>query len=84
MQRPQIQGTPIVSINFSNYKTEIKNSVTKFSSDWCNKKGVHVKCFTQWISIVMEKVNKKLKNLNMNLNLVGLNKCYGIQRWFLI
>ena len=25
-----------VSINFSNYKTEIKNSLTKFSSDWCN------------------------------------------------
>ena len=50
-----------VSINFSNCKTEIKNSLIKFSSDWCNKKGVPVKCFTQWISIVMEKVNKKLK-----------------------
>ena len=48
-----------VSINFSNCKTEIKNSLTKFSVDWCNKKGVPVKCFTQWISIVMEKVNKK-------------------------
>ena len=29
-----------VSINFSNCKTEIKNSITKFSSDWCNKKVV--------------------------------------------
>ena len=29
-----------VSPNFSNCKTEIKNSRTKFSSDWCNKKGV--------------------------------------------
>ena len=27
-----------VSINFSNCKTEIKNSLTKFSSDWCNKR----------------------------------------------
>ena len=52
-----------VSINFSNCKTEIKNSLTKFSSDWCNKKGVPVKCFTQWISIVMEKVNKKIEEL---------------------
>ena len=52
-----------VSINFSNYKTETKNSLKKFSSDWCNKKGAPVKCFTQWISIVMEKVNKKIKEL---------------------
>ena len=52
-----------VPINFSNCKTEIKNSLTKFSSDWCNKKGVPVKCFTQWISIVMEKVNKKIEEL---------------------
>ena len=44
-----------VSINFSKCKTETKNSLAKFSSDWCNKKGVHVKCFTQWISIIMEK-----------------------------
>ena len=51
------------SINFSNCKTEIKNSLTKFSSDWCNKKGVPVKCFTQWINIVMEKVNKKIEEL---------------------
>ena len=58
-----------VSINFSNFKTEIKNSLTKFSSDLCNRKGVTVKCFTQWISIVMEKVNK------ISLNLVGLSKC---------
>ena len=35
-----------VSINFSNYKTEIKNILTKFSFDWCNEKGVPVKCFT--------------------------------------
>ena len=36
-----------VSINFSNCKTEIKNGLTKFSSDWCNTKGVSVKGFTQ-------------------------------------
>ena len=64
-----------VSINFSNCKTEIKNSLTKFSSDWCNEKGAPVKCFTQWISIVMKKVNKKLKKLKINVNLVGLNIC---------
>ena len=52
-----------VSIHFSYCKTEIKNSFTKFSSDWCNKKGVPVKCFTQSISIVMEKVNKKIEEL---------------------
>ena len=40
-----------VSINFSKCQTEIKNSLTKFSSDWCNRKGVPVTCFTQWISI---------------------------------
>ena len=50
-----------VSINFSKCKTEIKNSLTKFSSDWCSRKGVPVKCFTQWISIVMEKI-EELKN----------------------
>ena len=64
-----------VSIKFSNCKTEIKNSLTKFYSDCCNKKGVPVKCFTQWINIVVEKVNKKLKNLKTNLNLKWLNKC---------
>ena len=52
-----------VSTNFSNCKTEIKNSITKSSSDWCNKKVVPVKCFTEWISIVMEKVNKNIKEL---------------------
>ena len=50
-----------VSVNFSNCKIEIKNSPAKFYSDWCNKKGVPVKCFTQWISLVMEKVNSKIK-----------------------
>ena len=35
-----------VSINFSNCKTEIKDSLTKFSSNRCNKKGVPIKCFT--------------------------------------
>ena len=58
-----------VSINFSNCKTEMKNSLTEFSSDWCNKKRVPVKCFTQWISIVMEKVNKKIKELKSNFKL---------------
>ena len=48
-----------VSINFSNCKTEIKNSLTKFSSDWCNKDW----CFTQWIGIVVERVNKKNKEI---------------------
>ena len=52
-----------VSINFSNCKTEIKNSLTKFSSDWCNKMSVPIKCFTQWISLVMGKINKKIKKL---------------------
>ena len=64
-----------VSINFSKCKTEVKNSLTNFFSDWCNKKGVPVKYFTQWMSVVMEKVNKKkLKNLKVNLNLVTLNQ----------
>ena len=27
-----------VSVKFSNCKTETKNSLVKFSSDWCNKK----------------------------------------------
>ena len=44
IQRSQIHREP-VSINFSNCKTKIKNSLTKFSSDWCNKKQVSVKCF---------------------------------------
>ena len=43
-----------VSINSSNCKNEIKNSLTNFSSIWCNKKGV------------MKNVNKKLKNLKIN------------------
>ena len=55
-----------VPINFSNCKTEIKNSLAKFS-DWCNNKGVPVKCFTQWISIVIGKVNKKIKELKNKL-----------------
>ena len=41
----------------------MKNSVKTFSSDWCNKKRVPVKCFTQWISLVMEKINKIIKEL---------------------
>ena len=72
-----------VSINFSNCKTGIKDSLTKFSSNSCNKKGVPVKCFTQRINLVMEKVNKKIKNLKINLNLVSLNKCYKIRKRYL-
>ena len=52
-----------VSINFSNCKTKTTNSFTKFSSDWCNKTGVPVQCFTQWMSIVTEKLKKKIKKL---------------------
>ena len=52
-----------VSVNFSNCKTEMKNSLTKFSSGWCYKKGVPVKCFSQWINLVREKVNKRIKEL---------------------
>ena len=62
-----------VSINFLNCKTEIINNLTKFSPDWCNKKEVPVKCFTQWISLAMKKV-KELKNLKTNLNLVKLKQ----------
>ena len=53
-----------VSINFSNCKSEIKNSLTKFSSDLCNKKGIPVKCSTQQIR--KEKSMKALKNLKNN------------------
>ena len=52
-----------VFINFSNCKTEIKNSLTNFSSGCCNKKRVPVKCSTQWINLVIEKVFKRIKNL---------------------
>ena len=64
-----------VSINFSKCKTEIKNSLTKFSSDWCNRKGVPVTCFTQWISIVMEKVNKKIEELKNKFKFSRVKKC---------
>ena len=65
-----------VSINFSICKTKIKKCLTVFSSDWYNKKGVIVKCFTQRISLAMEKVNKKhQRTCNINLNLTRLNKC---------
>ena len=30
---------------------------------WCNKKGVNVICFTQWISLVTEKVNESIKKI---------------------
>ena len=62
-----------VSINFLNCKTEVINNLTKFSPDWCNKKEVPLKCFTQWISLAMKKV-KELKNLKTNLNLVKLTQ----------
>ena len=52
-----------VSVNFSNGKTEIKNCLIKFYSEWCIKKGVSVKCFTQRISLVMEKAKKRIKEL---------------------
>ena len=52
-----------VSVNFSNSKTEMKNILIKFYSDWCYKKGVPVKCFTQWISLVMKNFNKRIKEL---------------------
>ena len=61
MKRSQMQEP--VSINFSNCKTEIKNTLTKFYSDWCNKKWVPVKCFKQWVSLFIEKVNKRIKEL---------------------
>ena len=48
-----------VFINFPNCKTGRKKKLKKFSSDWCNKKGVLVKCFTQRISKVTERVNKE-------------------------
>ena len=54
-----------VSINFSNYKTEIKNSLTKFPSDWSNEKWVIVKC--SWIGIVTEKVDNKIKELKSKI-----------------
>ena len=77
MQRAQDpKNKKPVSIKFSNCKIERTNSLTKFSSNWWNKKGVPVKYFMQWISLVMEKNNKIiLKNLKINLNLVRLNKC---------
>ena len=56
-----------VSINSSNCKNDIKNSLTKIFSNSGNKKGV------------MKNVYKKLKNLKINLNLTRLHKCYGIQ-----
>ena len=34
-----------------------------FFSDWCNKKGVPIKCFTQWISLIIENVNKRIEKL---------------------
>ena len=51
------------SINFWNCKPDVKNILAKLSSDWCNKKGVPVKCFTQQISLVMENFNKRIKEL---------------------
>ena len=44
----------LVFVNFSICKTE------KIPSDWCNKKGLPVKCFKQ----LWKKSTKKLKNLN--------------------
>ena len=61
MQRSQIQQK--VSVNFSNCKTEIKTSLMNVFSDWCNKRGVLVKYLTEWISLVMEKVYKRIKEL---------------------
>ena len=64
-----------VSINFSNCKTEIKNSLTKLSSDCCDKNGVPVKCYPQLISIVMENVNKKIEELKNKFKFSRLIKC---------
>ena len=61
MQRSQIHQK--VSVNFSNCKTEIKTSLINAFSDWCNKRGVLVKYLTEWISLVMEKVYKRIKEL---------------------
>ena len=55
-----------VSINFADCKTKIKNNLTKFTFDCCFEKGVPVKCFIQWMYVI-EKVNKKLKNLSFLL-----------------
>ena len=57
-----------VSINLSNCKTDI---ITKFSSDWCNKKEV-----PQWTSLVMEKINILIKELENKFKFrVRLSKC---------
>ena len=69
------------SINLSNCKTEVKNSLTKFSSDWCNKKGVPVGCFTQWISLVIA----PLKELGFFHNVLqqqnnALDSVFGLKK----
>ena len=55
------------SSDLSNCKTEKKNYkfFKNFSSEWCNKNGVPVKCFAQW-----KKSTKILNNLEINLNLL--------------
>ena len=66
-----------VSIDFSNCKTEIKNSLSKFSSNWCNKKQKGIPCQMLYTMDKHSygKISKKSKNLKLNLNLVRLKKC---------
>ena len=68
-----------VSINFSSCKTKI-NSLTKFPSEWCDKMRVTVKCFTQWISLVMEKVHKRIKEFKNKFKLSKVKQVLKVSK----
>ena len=62
MQMSQIKGTSLPQL-FKLQNGHKKNRLTKFSFACCNKKAVPVKSLTQWVSLVIEKVNKRIKKV---------------------
>ena len=52
-----------VPINWEKCRSEIKTGLSAFSTEWCNKEGVNTGSFKEWLSIVMSKVDQKIRNL---------------------
>ena len=55
------------SINWTKCKSEIKNSLVNFSSNWCNKKGIPTTSFLEWINKIMTKVDIRIKQLKKKI-----------------
>ena len=55
-----------VPINWEKCRSEIKNGISTFYNNYCNKKGLSNDMFLEWANLVMSKVDEKIKDLKKN------------------